>query len=208
MSPGLSAFILVVLFVVGWFAVGTQYNVRKGHAAMRWLQDGLPLVGEKTSLRWLGSSVLELKIPQAKPPFRQAEILIIFEPRDVAPLWAGAHLRGRRDLLIFRGVLRRRPAIELEALNPTAWPAHTFSETARNRWTQLSVHAPLLAYANANVPAASTLLSMAALDECPLQYLLIREAESNVEVHWPLDSLRKHPARTVFETLQRLAAGL
>ena len=209
MSPGLSLFILVVLFVVGWFAVGTHYNVRKGHAVMRWLQEGLPVVGEKTTLRWLGSSVLELKIQQAKPPFRNAEIVLVFEPRDVAPIWAMARLRGRRDLFIFRGLLRGRPSVELEAMDTTAWPTRGFSDQVKNnRWTPLTVQAPLVAYAPANAPAAYEVLQRAALDGCPVQLLMIRQGEPNFELQWRLDPLRKHGARAVFETLQRIAAGV
>jgi hypothetical protein len=208
MSLGLAGFILVVIFIVGWFAVGTHYNVRKGHAAMRWLQEGLPLVGEKTTLRWLGSSVLELKIRQAKPPFRQAEVLVVLEPRDVAPLWGLAHLRGRRDLFIFRGVLRTQPQVELEALDTTAWPTHELTDRAKNYWTPLSTPPPLVAYAPGNLHAATGLLARAALDGCPLQRLIVRRTESNLEVQWRLDPLCKHSARTVFETLQRLTEHL
>lgn len=209
MSPSLAVFILVVIFVVAWFAVGTHYNVRKGHAVMRWLQDGLPLVGEKTTLRWLGSSVLELKMQQAKPPFRQAEILVVFEPRDVAPVWAFARVRGRRDLFIFRAILRGRPSIQLEALDTTAWRTREFSEQVKNNhWTPLPVPPPLAAYAAANGPAASELLERAALGDCPVQLLMIRDAEPNFEVQWRLDPLRKHTARAVFEALHRVAADL
>ena len=205
MSLGLAAFIFAVIFVVGWFAVGTHYNIRKGHAVMRWLQEGLPLVGEKTTLRWLGSSVLELKIQQAKPPFRHAEVLVVLEPRDVAPLWGMAHLRGRRDLFIFRAILRAQPPVELEALDPTSWPLHELSDRAKNYWTLLSAAPPLIAYAPGNLPAAGELLRKAAFEGCPPQRLLIRRAEPNLEVHWRLDPLRTHSARTVFETLQRIA---
>ena len=208
MSLGLAGFILVVIFIVGWFAAGTHHNVRKGHAVMRWLQDGLPLVGEKTTLRWLGSSVLELKIQQAKPPFRQADVLVVLEPRDVAPLWGLAHLRGRRDLFIFRGVLRTQPQVELEALDTTSWPTHELTDRAKNYWTPLATAPPLIAYAPGNLPAASELLGRAALDACPLQRLIVRRAESNLEVQWRLDPLRKHSARTVFETLQRITEHL
>jgi hypothetical protein len=208
MSAGLAAFILVVIFIVGWFAVGTHHNVRKGHDVMRWLQEGLPLVGEKTTLQWLGSSVLELKIRQAKPPFRQAEVLVVLEPRDVAPLWGLAHLRGRRDLFIFRAVLRTQPRVELEALDPTSWPAHELTDRAKNYWTPLSTPTPLVAYAPGNLPAATELLVKAALDGCPLQRLIVRRVESNLEVQWRLDPLRKHSARTVFETLQRISERL
>jgi len=209
MSPGLSLFILVVLFVVGWFAVGTHYNVRKGHAVMRWLQDGLPVVGEKTTLRWLGSSVLELKIQQAKAPFRSAEILLVFEPRDVAPIWVIARLRRRRDLFIFRGMLRGRPLVELEAMDSTAWRTRGFSDQVKNnQWAALAVQAPLVAYAPANASAAYEVLQRAALDGCPVQLLMIRDGEPNFELQWRLDPLRKHSARAVFETLQRIATSL
>jgi len=208
MSLGLAGFILVVIFIVGWFAAGTHHNVRKGHAVMRWLQDGLPLVGEKTTLRWLGSSVLELKIQQAKAPFRHAEVLVVLEPRDVAPLWGLAHLRGRRDLFIFRGVLRTQPQVELEALDTTSWPTHELTDRAKNYWIPLATAPPLIAYAPGNLPAASELLGRAALDACPLQRLIVRRAESNLEVQWRLDPLRKHSARTVFETLQRITEHL
>jgi hypothetical protein len=205
MSPGLAVFILVVIFVVGWFAVGTHYNVRKGHEIMRWLQDGLPLVGEKTTLRWLGSSVVELKIQQSKPPFRQADILVVLEPRDVAPLWAFARLRGRRDLFIFRGVLRTLPRVEIEALDPNSWSTRGLADQVNKDWTPMPVSPPLVAYTPAKVQAASELLERAALNGCPLQRLAIRRTEPNLEVQWHLDPLRKHSARAVFETLQRIA---
>ena len=114
-------FIIVVIAVVGWFALATQRNVRKGNDALRWLQDGLKLLGEKTNLRWLGSSVVELTIPSAKEPFRQAEVVVVLEPRDVPFLWWYYRARGRRDLLIVRGQLRRTPGFEFEALDPRCW---------------------------------------------------------------------------------------
>src|SRR5690349_24715869 len=132
MSLNLAVFILVVVFVVGWFAIGTQYNVRKGHEAMRWLQEGLPLIGEKTTLRWLGSSVVELKIQQAKPPFSHATVLFVLEPRDVSITWAFARLRGRRDLFIFRAGLRQQPQIEFEAFDPSAWSTRSVARQIRN----------------------------------------------------------------------------
>ena len=209
MSPSLALFILVVLVVVGWFAVGTHYNVRKGHQFMRWLQDGLPLLGEKTTLRWLGSSVLELKVQQAKPPFRQAEILVLFEPRDVAPLWALARLRGRRDLFIFRAILRRHPSLHLEALDTGAWPHHSFSDRVKKeQWPSLSTPAPLVAAAPSDTPGASALVAEASLEGCPVQFLLVRDQEPNFELHWHLNALCKNSARQVLETLQRLASRL
>jgi len=209
MSLSLAVFILVVILVVGWFAMGTQYNVRKGHQAMRWLQDGLPVVGEKTSLRWLGSSVVELKVQQAKPPFQNVTILIVLEPRDVAPLWSFARLRGRRDLFIFRSALRKPPRMELEALDTTSWSTRGLARRLENdHWTPLSVSPPLVAYTPPQTPVASDLVSTAALDGCPLVRLAIRCTEPHLEVQWRLDSLRKHSAREVFDTIRRVAQRL
>lgn len=208
MSLSLAVFIIVIIFVVGWFAAGTHYNVRKGHDAMRWLQDGLPLIGEKTNLRWLGSSVVELKIQQAKPPFRQADVLVVLEPRDVAPIWAAARLRGRRDLFIFRGLLRNQPRKELEALDTTSWSTRGRErQLQQEHWLPVPVSPPLVAYAPQPSGAASELLSPA-LDGCPLVRLAIHRSEPNFEVQWRLDHLRQHSARTVFQTLRHLAEGL
>jgi hypothetical protein len=206
MSLSLSLFILGVILVVGWFAVGTQYNIRKGHDAMHWLQDGLPVVGEKTNLRWLGSSVVELKIQQAKPPFRTATVLVVLEPRDVAPLWAFARLRGRRDLFIFRANLQKQPHSEIEAFDPTCWSARGLAKQCKaDQWTELPSRPPLVAYVPPQSPVASDPISVAALDACPLVRLAIHRAEPHLEVHWRLDALRKHSAGEVFDTLHRLA---
>jgi hypothetical protein len=120
-----------------------------------------------------------------------------------------ARLRGRRDLFIFRGVLRRRPSVELEALDITAWPTRGFSDQVKNHhWSPLTVPPPLVAYTPTNVAAASELLERAALDGCPVQLLVIGDQEPNFELQWRLDPLRNHTARVVFEALQHIAALL
>ncbi len=52
--------ILALALVMGWFAVGIIWNIRRGNAVLRWLQTGLPRLGERTTLRWLGSSVVAM----------------------------------------------------------------------------------------------------------------------------------------------------
>ena len=73
--PPLEAFgpsiaIGLILFVMLWFALGTQRNIRIGNDLLRWLQRGLPLLGRRTTLRWLGSSAVELRIVEPAEPFR------------------------------------------------------------------------------------------------------------------------------------------
>lgn len=122
-NPGFILFVIVVIVVVGWYAWGTQYNVRRGEAALKWLQEGLPLIGEKTTLRWLGSSVVELKLAKPKDPFRAFEVMVVLEPRDIPIFWALARMNGRRDLLILRAQLARAPRFDLEARGTLTWKA-------------------------------------------------------------------------------------
>lgn len=119
--PGLGiAFLAVILL---WFAFGTQRNIRKGERAMRWLQEGLPLLGPRTTLRWLGSSIAELTIVEPQPPYRAAVLMVVLEPRDLGALWALSRARGRRDFLLFRLDLRRAPRWRADLIDPRAWTA-------------------------------------------------------------------------------------
>lgn len=205
MSLSLALFIIVILLVVGGFALGTQRNVRRGDDAMRWAQGGLPVVGDKTTLHWLGSSVLQLKIQNAKRPFREAEVLFVLEPRDIAPLWWLARVRGRRDLFIFRSRMDKLPDFEFEAFAPHAWSARGREAQLRGqKWRSVAAPSSLVAFAPEPLSAAQRLLDLAALSGCQLVRLSIQRRDPNFEVHWPLAELRKLPASSVFDTLRKL----
>jgi hypothetical protein len=124
--PPLEAFgpsiaIGLILVVMLWFALGTQRNIRKGNDLLRWLQGGLPILGRRTTVRWLGSSVVELGIVEPESPFREATLAIVLEPRDVPMLWAFARSRGRRDFLIIRANLVRAPAFSMDVRDSRGW---------------------------------------------------------------------------------------
>jgi hypothetical protein len=130
--PPLEAFgpsiaIGLILFVMLWFALGTQRNIRKGNDLLRWLQSGLPLLGRRTTMRWLGSSAVELGIVEPAEPFREATVVVVLEPRDVSFLWAFARSRGRRDFVIVRANLVRAPRFSMEVRDPRGW-------TGREEW--------------------------------------------------------------------------
>jgi hypothetical protein len=116
-----SLLLLALVAVLLWFALGTGRNVRRGNELLRWLQGGLPLLGRRATLRWLGSSAVRLEIVESVPPFRQAEVVVVLEPRDVGLLWAWARARRRRDFLIVRARLERPPRFELEAADLRGW---------------------------------------------------------------------------------------
>jgi hypothetical protein len=119
LAGGLLLILLIVVML--WFTLGTRRNIRRGNELLRWLQAGLPQLGPRTTFRWLGSSAAVLRIKDAAAPFREAEVVVVLEPRDVALLWAWSRRRGRRDFLILRGSLREAPAFEVEAGDDRGW---------------------------------------------------------------------------------------
>src|SRR5918992_4382741 len=119
--PGLLIALLAVVMV--WFTIGTQRNISRGNRLLRWLADGLPALGPRTTLRWLGSSVAELRITQPRQPYREAVVMVVLEPRDLGALWAVARRRGRRDFLLLRLSLVRAPRWEADLIDPAAWTA-------------------------------------------------------------------------------------
>jgi hypothetical protein len=121
LPPYATLLLLALLGVFLVFALGTHRNIRKGNDLLKWLQGGLPLLGARTSLRWLGSTAAILKIREAKDPFREAEVVVVLKPRDVTFLWAWARAKGREDFLILRGRLLGSPRFEFEAGDQRGW---------------------------------------------------------------------------------------
>lgn len=120
--PGLLIALLAVVMV--WFTIGTQRNISRGNRLLGWLSDGLPALGPRTTLRWLGSSVAELRITQPRHPYREAVVMVVLEPRDLGAFWALARRRGRRDFLLLRLSLVRAPTIRADLVATEAWTAN------------------------------------------------------------------------------------
>ena len=216
LTSGLAIFILAVILVLGWFAIGTQWNVRKGDSVLKWLQDGLPVIGERTTMRWLGSSVLELKIEKGNKPFKSAETLIVFEPRDIVLLWGLARLRGRRDLFIFRSQLLSEPQFEIEAIEEGAWSTGGIEKNMkRSHWRQsevatgtfpgrLSIYCPN----GENTVLAAAFLDKASQMGKKLIRLSVRRDKQMLELQYPLSQANTISARELFSGIKQLATGL
>jgi hypothetical protein len=208
----LSLLVLVVVLVVGWFAAGTQFNVRRGHKALAWLQPSLKLRGEKTTLRWLGSSVVEMKIATAHTPFRRADVLVVLEPRDVPFLWWSARLMGRRDLLIVRGELEHAPRFEFEAFDPHAWTGRGLEAKLKLRnWDPVPLSPPLVGYSAAKAPLAELQPLLAIPGLVRLSFRRTAAAAGagapprgtdHFELHCRLSAIQAHPAAELFEKLR------
>ena len=201
--------------VVAWFAAGTIWNVRKGSALMRWMQGGtdgelrggLRALGERTTVRWLGSTAVEMVLSDAKPPFAAVTLVIFLEARDL-PWWPISRACGRRDTLIIRGVLRRSPALELEALDPASWSGRDALARVPRQWPLREAAAQgglVVHYANAGALArADELLALAERAGLTVKRLSLRRAEPNLQIHVALpDSSQR--AREFFEAVHALA---
>jgi hypothetical protein len=191
--------------VVAWFAAGTIWNVRAGRELLRWMQGGLPLLGERTTVRWLGSTAVELVINQGKTQFARVTVVVFLEPRDL-PWWPLSHARGRRDTLIIRGILRRAPSFELEALDPASWSARDALPRVPRDWLQAAAPGGVVVHhaGAAALGHAYALLEIAQRAGMKVWRLSVRRTEPNFQLHVPLPD-RRQGAREFFEAVRALA---
>lgn len=197
--------------VVAWFAAGTIWNVRKGNALMRWMQGGaeggLRALGERTTVRWLGSTAVEMVLSDAKPPFAAATLVIFLEPRDL-PWWPISRARGRCDTLIIRGVLRRTPAVEIEALDAASWSGRDALPRVPPDWLVSPRAAPgglIVHHASAGALAhAYALLALIERAGLVTMRLSVRRTEPHFQLHVRLPDCRK-PAGDFFKAVRDLA---
>ncbi len=193
---------IAAVVVVAWFAAGTLWNVHAGRSLMRWMQDGLPVLGSRTTVRWLGSSVVEMVISEAKAPFAGVTVVIFLEPRDL-PWWPLSRMRGRRDTLIIRGGLKRSPSVELEALDPASWSGRDALPRVPKEWpARQSKSLSIFCKDPAALERAESLLALA--HGMRVTRLSVRRAEPNMQLHVRLpDGAR--PAREFFEAVHNLS---
>jgi hypothetical protein len=205
--------VVAVIVIMGWFAIGVIYNLRRGEALLKWIQNGLPSIGQRTTFRWLGTSVAELVIAHAKKPFRRLETLLVLKPRDIFWMTFLASLQGRSDIVIFRAQLTTAPLTDLELIDPKSWSGRAvLKQVQQRKWESTS-------YKDMQLWAPQGLLDLAAstLDRLtvPMEKLSLRYARfslrrdaPNLEVHVPFPQYRTANADQYFETLRELAAAV
>ena len=207
--------VIAVIIIMAWFALGVIYNLRRGDALLKWMQAGLPGIGQKTTFRWLGTSVAELVIAHAKKPFRRLETLLVFRPRDVFWMTILAYVQGRDDILIFRGQLSTSPLVDLELIDPKTWSGRGVLKLIGERnWESKTYDGlQLLAPKGLLDLATNTLdklaLPMEKLSSRYARFSLRRDAsQQNFEVHMPFPAFRTLDATQYFEALRELARAI
>lgn len=192
------------------FGGGVIWNIRRGNHVMRWMQGGLPSIGEKTTLRWLGSSVVELNISKAHAPFRRFTLVLVLQPRDVPWLWLWSLLRNRRDMVILRGSLTSAPRLEYDVLAPQSWTGRTAIAQAQHaRWEfqaigDLQYAAPKASLAVSNQNALQLLEAARRVDPT-IWRLSVRREFPQIELHVPMPDPTRTDARQFFESVRLLA---
>jgi hypothetical protein len=199
---------IAAIAVVAWFAAGTIWNVRKGRELMSWMQGGLPLLGQRTTVRWLGSSAVEMVIRDGKAPFAAVTMVIFLEARDTPWMWALGRSRGRRDTLIIRGTLRQVPTVELEVLDPASWSGRDALPRVPREWPVREIAGPralIVRHASTEALArAETMLALAQKSGLAVKRLSVRHTEPNFQLHIAIPDQRQ-PARDFFEAVHVLA---
>jgi len=197
---------IAAVAVVAWFAAGTIWNVRTGRELMRWMQGGLPALGQRTTARWLGSTAVEMVIRDGKAPFASATVVIFLEARDTPWMWAIGRSRGRRDTLIIRAMLRRTPQIEFEALDPATWSGRDALPRVPHDWlVRREVGNLVVHHANAAaLEKADRLLALAQRVKLAVRRLSLRRTEPNFQLHVSLPD-RRQSARDLFEVIRSFA---
>jgi hypothetical protein len=201
----------LAVLALGGFAIGSAVNVRRGNAALKWLQGGLKLLGDKATVRWLGTTAVDLGLATAKDPFEEANVVVFLAPRDLPWLWAFSRARGRRDTLIFRGRLARPPLDEIELLDLASWSGRDALRGMKDeRWTVREIPTPGGLSAHFKFESAATraeaLATCAAGSGATVRRLSIRRKEPHLTLHVDLPG-EAADAAAFFRTVQELAVA-
>jgi hypothetical protein len=205
--------VVAVVILMGWFAIGVIYNLRRGDALLKWMQNGLPSIGQKTTFRWLGTSVAELVIAHAKKPFRRLETLLVLTPRDIFWMTILAYFQGRTDIVIFRAQLTTAPVTDLELIDSNTWSGRTALKTLHGRKWESKPYKDmqLLAPQGLLDLATSTVDKLAApMEKLSARYarFSLRRDAPNLEVHVPFPQHQNTDAGRYFESLRELARAV
>jgi hypothetical protein len=197
----------LVAVVMVWFAAGSIWNVRKGKATLRWMQNGLELLCERTTVRWLGTTAVEMVLSKPKAPFAEAKLVIFLEPRDVPWLWAFSWSRGRRDTLILRARLHGAPHGDLEALDRSSFAGRdALRALASEKWSVREGAGgalPVFYKVPDALTVADALLDVARRAGMAVRRLSVRRTEPHLQLHVDLPA-GSAPAAEFFAAVRTL----
>jgi hypothetical protein len=207
-SPLISGVLAATLFLLCWYFVGMQYNIRRGRRALKWLEQGLPVVGEKAALNWTGISHVQVQVSKAKEPFRAAAIIIDLQPREIPFWWFWKRRTNQKDTLIFRAQLRAAPHFDLVSHSPHVIADEQLKRSGSGQWT--AVQGGLANAMTADIRGSispytvNRLIVQTTLDGMTLTRLVVHRSAPNLEVHYMLPQFEQVSPQRVFTSLHHL----
>ncbi|MFQ6058194.1 MAG: hypothetical protein ACE5MB_04840 [Anaerolineae bacterium] len=204
------AVIALSVVLVLWYFVGRQLNRGRGEKLLRWVREGLPVLGEESSVRWLGHSGFQVQVEGTKPPFRRLGLTILLEPREMLLLWLFNRLRGRRDILVLRGNLRSRPKAELELVKARSRLGRRILSELRDKgWVREEWEAGLV-LAQRGKETAHMIEALAPLLTAYASHVVrlsVRKQTPHFLADFSLAGLEREKAEEIFDGLKRIAAA-
>lgn len=128
--------LVIALLMLVWYVFGLWYNRRKSIRTLNWLRQGLASLGGQAQAAWIGSAAsgARIVVSQAHPPFRQFEVAYLLESRELLPLWLVNLLRGRRDEMTIKALLRSPPQGAVEVVAPGSQIERLLRADSRSAW--------------------------------------------------------------------------
>jgi hypothetical protein len=207
-SPLLTAGLIVLLLLLCWYLIGMQYNIRRGRRTLKWLEQGLPIIGEKAALNWSGTSQFKIQVPKAKDPFRAAEVLIRLKPREMPFWWLWQKRTDTQDVLILRAHLRNAPGFDLVSHSPHVPSDEQLKRHGAGQWN--AVQGGLANAMNADIRGnispytVNRLIVQTTLEGMTLTRLIVHRSAPNLEVHYLLPKLEQVSPQRLFTILHQL----
>jgi hypothetical protein len=207
-SPLLTVTLIALLLLLCWYLVGMQYNIRRARRALKWLEQGLPVIGEQAALNWSGASQAQIHVAKAKDPFRSADILIQLQPREIPLWWLWQPRAPTHDLLIVRAQLRAAPDFDLVSHSPRVRADEQLKRHGMGQWSAVqgglanAMHADIRG--NISPYAVNRLIVQTTLEGMTLLRLMAHRSAPNLEVHYLLPKLEQVSPQRLFTILHQL----
>lgn len=207
-SPLTTLVLVILLLLLIWYLVGMQFNIRRGRRALKWLEQGLPIIGEKAALNWSGISHFQVQVQKAKDPFRSAEVVIELVPRQVPFWWFLRQNTNAQDTIIVRAQLRAAPRFDLVSYSPFVHADEQLKRSGTGQWT--AVQGGLANAMTADIRgiispyAVNRLIVQTTLDGMTLTRLIVHRSAPNLEVHYLLPPFEQVSPQRVFTSIHQL----
>lgn len=207
-SPLITALLILFLVLLCWYLLGMQYNIRRERRALKWMEQGLPIIGEKAALDWSGVSHVEIQVPKAKEPFRSADVVIDLVPREIPFWWFWRKNVPTQDTIIVRAQLRTAPHFDLVSHSPHVPADEQLKRSGTGQWTavQGGLANAMTADIRGNISpyTVNRLIVQTTLEGMTLTRLIVHRSAPNLEVHYLLPQFAQVSSQRVFTGIHQL----